>query len=155
MRSSFSKTMGIACITTLFQLGVQPQNPAIPQNQSSQPSVASDRTSPTESHDITKPGKPKSDGQALLVSENAPEKTFAALVFRVLMPRLAPISEKDSEKSLDKASDEVRTEVRARSWAIPAPVTGNAGEAGARGRIRATIAEPKISLTNQSLRFRV
>lgn len=155
MRSSFSKTVGIACITTLFQLGAQTQNPAIPQNQSSQPSVSSDRNSSTESHDISKPGKPKLDGQSLLVSENASEKSFAALVFRVLMPRPAPISENASEKSLDRTPSEVGTEVRARSWAIPPLVTGSAGEAGTRNMIRPAIAEPKISLKNPSIRFRV
>jgi 3D (Asp-Asp-Asp) domain-containing protein len=155
MRSSFSKTVGIACITTLFQLGFQTQNPAIPQIQSTQPSESSGKTSPTESHDISKPGKPKSDDQAFLVSENASEKSYAALVFRLLMPRLALIPEKDSEKSVDKASSEAGTDVRARSWTIPSLATGSAGEAGARSRIRPAIAEPKISPNNPSIRFRV
>lgn len=155
MRSSFSKTVGIACITTLFQLGVQPQNPAIQQNQSSQPPVSSGKSSPNESHDITKPGKPKLDDQALLVSENTSEKSYAALVFRVLMPRLALIPEKGSERSMDKASSEAATDVRPRSWAIPPLAAGSAGEAGGRSSIRATIAEPKISPSNPAIRFRV
>lgn len=156
MRSVFNKTVGIACITTFNLLGIQTQNPAIPQTQSSQPSASSGVTSPTsESPDISKPGKPKMDGQAPLVSEM--EKTYAALVFPVLRPKLALVSEKASENTPDKASSEAGTGIRVRSWAILPFATGSeaASEVGPKTRIRAAIAEPKLSLKNPSIRFRV
>lgn len=171
MRSSFNRTVGIACIVTFFQLGVQAQNPAIPQARSLQPSI-SDPSAP-EAPDISKPGKPKPrlklDGQAPLVSEkaapllseNAAEKTYAALVFPILRPRSALVAEKTSEKKPDKtpsrAASEVGVEISARSWVIPPLVTRNraAGEAGGESMIRAAIAEPKISPNNPSIRFRI
>lgn len=160
MRSTFNRTVGIACITTFNLLGIQTQNPAIPQTQSSQPSASTVVTSPTsESPDISKPGKPKLDGQAPLVPEL--EKIYAALVFPVLRPRLAPVSEKSLENAPDKApsiaASEVGTEIKARSWAVMPLAAGSraAGEVGPETRIRAAIAEPKLSLKNPSIRFRV
>jgi 3D (Asp-Asp-Asp) domain-containing protein len=162
MRSSFNRTLGIACITTFFQLGVQAQNPAIPQAQSLQPSAASGVTSSTsELPDISKPGKPKLNAQASLASKNTSEKAYSALVFPVLRPRSSMAPEKASEKTTDRASSraasEVGAEIRARSWAIPPLATRNrvVGEAGAESMIRAAVAEPKISLNNTSIRFRV
>lgn len=162
MRSTFNRTLKIACITTFFQFGVHAQNPAIPQSQSLQPSAPSGVTSPTsESPGISKPGKPKLNGQAPPVSENTLEKTYAALVFPVLKPKSSLVSEKSLERTPDiastRAASEVSAEVRARSWAIPPLVTRNrvAGEAGAESMIRAAIAEPKISLNNPSIRFRL
>src|SRR5262247_1570021 len=138
MRSSFNRSLKIACITTFFQLGVHAQNPAIQQSQSLQPSAPSGVTSPTsESPDISKPGKPKLNAQAPLVSENTSEKTYAALVFPVLKPKSSLITEKALERAPDiatgRAASEVSAEVRARSWAIPPLVTRTraAGEAGA------------------------
>jgi 3D (Asp-Asp-Asp) domain-containing protein len=160
--------VGIACITTFFQLGIQAQNPAIPQAQSLQPSASSGAASSApEIPEISKPGKPKPklNDQTPLVSEKAPEKvserTYAALVFPVLRPRSALVSEKALEKTPDKiasrAASEIRAEISAHSWAIPPLVTRNraAGEAGAESMIRAAIAEPKISLNNPSIRFRL
>lgn len=162
MRSSFNRTFGIACITTIIQLSATAQNPAIPQAQSLQPSASSGVTSsPTESPIISKPGKPKVNGQAPLVSENISEKTYAALVFTVLKPKSSLVSEKAPEKTPNRVSSrsagEVSAEIRARSWAIPPIATRNrvAGEAGAESMIRAAIAEPKISLNSPSIRFRV
>src|SRR5215470_10945671 len=98
MSSSFNRTLGIACITTFFQLGVQAQNPAIPQAQSLQPSATSATSgitsSPSESLDISKPGKPKLSGKAPLVSENTSGKTYAALAFPVLKPKSSLVSGK-------------------------------------------------------------
>src|SRR2546422_386708 len=167
MRSSFNRTVGIACITTFFQLGVQAQNPAIPQAQSLQPSASSRGASSTsESPGISKPGKPKLNGQELNgqappVSENTSEKTYAALVFPVLKPKSSLVSEKALERTPDiamsRAASEVSAEIKARSWAIPPLVARNraAGEAGAESMIRAAIAEPKISPNSPSIRFRV
>jgi 3D (Asp-Asp-Asp) domain-containing protein len=162
MSSSFNRTLGIACITTFFQLGVQAQNPAIPQAQSLQPSATSGITSsPSESLDIGKPGKPKLNGQAPHVPESISRETYAALAFPVLKPKSSLVSEKAPERTPDRiasrAASEVNAELRARSWAIPPLATRNraAGEAGAESMIRAAIAEPKISLNNPSIRFRV
>jgi 3D (Asp-Asp-Asp) domain-containing protein len=173
MRSPFYQVVGIACVTAFFQFGVQAQNPAIPQAQSLQPSGSSGGASSSpESPDISKPGKTKPkpktelDGQASMVSEpavseRASERTFAALVFPVLRPRSAMPYEKISEKTPDKtpsiAARDIRSAVSARSWAIPPLVTRNraAGEAGAESMIRAAVAEPKISLNNPSIRFRL
>jgi len=162
MRSSFNRTLKIACITTFFQLGVQAQNPAIPQSQSLKPSAPSGVTSSTsESPGISKPGKPKLNGQTPPVSENISEKTYAALVFPVLKPKSSLVSEKSlgrtSEIASSRAVGEVSDEIKARSWAIPPLATRNraAGEAGAESMIRAAVAEPKISLNNPSIRFRL
>jgi 3D (Asp-Asp-Asp) domain-containing protein len=162
MSSSFNRTLGIACITTFFQLGVQAQNPAIPQAQSLQPSATSGITSsPSESLDISKPGKPKLNGKAPLVSENTSDKTYAALAFPVLKPKSSLVSGKAPERAPDiiasRAASDVSAEVRGRSWAIPPLATRNriAGEAGAETMIRAAIAEPKISLNTPSIRFRI
>ena len=162
MSSSFNRTLGIACITTFFQLGVQAQNPAIPQAQSLQPSATSGITSsPSESLDIGKPGKPKLNGKAPLVPENISGKTYAALAFPVLKPKAPLVSGKAPERAPDqiaiRAASDVSAELRGRSWAIPPLATRNgiAGEAGAESMIRAAIAEPKISLNNPSIRFRV
>ena len=161
MRSSFSSTVGIACITTFFQMGVQAQNPANPQAQSLQPPASSGATSSTsESPGISKPGKPKLNGRAPRVSEDTSEKTYAALVFPVLRPKSSLVSEKALERTpaiaTSRAASEVSAEIRARSWAIPPLVTRNrvAGEAGAESMIRAAIAEPKVSPNNPSIRFR-
>jgi len=162
MSSSFNRTLGIACITTFFQLGVQAQNPAIPQAQSLQPSTTSVITSsPSDSLDINKPGKPKLNGKAPLVSENTSDKTYAALAFPVLKPKSSLISEKALERApervVSRAASDVSAELRGRSWTIPPLATRNraAGEAGAERMIRAAVAEPKISLNNPSIRFRV
>ena len=162
MRSSFNRTLGIACITTFFQLCVQAQNPAVPQAQSLQPSASSGVTSsPSESPDISKPGKPKLNGQAPPVTEYISEKTYAALAFPVLKPKSSLVSEKALERTPDRTptrnASEVSAEIKARSWAIPPIATRNrvAGEAGAESMIRAAIAEPKISLNNPSIRVRV
>jgi 3D (Asp-Asp-Asp) domain-containing protein len=161
MRSSFNRTVGIACITTFFQLGVQAQNPAIPQTQSLQPSASSGITSSTESPDISKPGKPKVNNQVSLVSERTSEKTYAALVFPVLRPKGAWVTEKASEKIPDKApiraTSEVGAEIKGRSWAVPPLVTGSrgAGEIKTESVMRAAVAEPKIAVKNPSIRLRV
>jgi 3D (Asp-Asp-Asp) domain-containing protein len=162
MSSSFNRTLGIACITTFFQLGVQAQNPAIPQAQSLQPSATSVITSsPSESLDIGKPGKPKLNGKAPLVSESTSDKTYAALAFPVLKPKSSLVSGKTPERAQDliasRAASDISAEVRGRSWAIPPLATRNriAGEAGAESMIRAAIAEPRISLNNPSIRFRI
>ncbi|HZF40800.1 MAG TPA: 3D domain-containing protein [Blastocatellia bacterium] len=65
--------------------------------------------------------------------------------------------EKTPDKTPNRAASDVSAEISARSWAIPPLVTRNraAGEAGAESMIRAAIAEPKISLKNPSIRFRV
>jgi len=162
MSSSFNRTLGIACITTFFQLGVQAQNPAIPQAQSLQPSATSGITSsPSESPDVSKPGKPKLNGKAPLVSENTSDKTYAALAFPVLKPKSSLVPGKAPEKAPDliasRAASDVSADVRGRSWAIPPLATRNriAGEAGAETMIRSAIAEPRISLNNPSIRFRI
>lgn len=161
MCSSFNRTVGIAFITTFFQLGVQAQNPAIPQTQSLQPSASSGVTSSTESPEISKPGKPKLNNQISLVPEKASEKTYAALVFPVLRPKGALVSEKALEKTSDKspsrAASEIGAEIKARSRAIPPLVTGSraAGEVGAESMIRPAVAEPKVSPKNPSIRLRV
>ena len=164
MRSSFNRTLGIACITTFFQLSSMAQNPAIPQAQSLQPAASSGVTSTTsasELPDISKPGKPKLDAQASLASERTSEKRYAALAFPVLRPKSSPVSEKGLEKSQDTASGriarEVNAEIKTRSWTIPPLATRKrvAGEAGAESMIRAAITEPKISLNNPSIRIRV
>ena len=162
MSSSFSRTLGIACITTFFQLGVQAQNPAIPQAQSLQPSATSGITpSPSESLDISKPGKPKLNGQAPQVSESISRQTYAALAFPVLKPKSSLVSEKALERAPERiasrAGSEVNAELRARSWTIPPLATRNraAGEVGAESMIRAAVAEPKIPFNNPSIRFRV
>jgi 3D (Asp-Asp-Asp) domain-containing protein len=161
MRSSFNRTVGIACITTFFQLGIQAQNPAIPQAQSLQPSASSGISSSTESPDISKPGKPKVNNQVSLVSEKTSEKTYAALVFRVLRPKGAFVSEKASEKMSDKApiraTSEVGAEIKGRSWVVPPLVTGSrgAGEIRTESVMRAAVAEPKIAVKNPSIRLRV
>jgi 3D (Asp-Asp-Asp) domain-containing protein len=162
MSSSFNRTLGIACITTFFQLGVQAQNPAIPQAQSLQPSATSGITSsPSESLDISKPGKPKLNGQAPQVPESISKETYAALAFPVLKPKSSLVSGKAPERAPDRiasrAPSDVNAEVRGRSWAIPPLATRNrtAGEAGAETMIRAAIAEPRISLNNPSIRFRI
>ena len=162
MSSSFNRTLGIACITTFFQLGVQAQNPAIPKAQSLQPSATSGITSsPSESPDISRPGKPRLNDKAPLVSENTSDKTYAALAFPVLKPKSSLVSGKPPERAPDiiasRAASDVSAEVRGRSWAIPPLATRNrvAGEAGAESMIRAAVAEPKISLNNPSIRFRV
>jgi 3D (Asp-Asp-Asp) domain-containing protein len=162
MSSSFNRTLGIACITTFFQLGVQAQNPAIPQAQSLQPSATSGITSsPSESLDIGKPGKPKLNGKAPLVSESTSDKTYAALAFPVLKPKSSLVSGKTPERAPDliasRAASDISAEVRGRSWAIPPLATRNriAGEAGAESMIRAAIAEPRISLNSPSIRFRI
>src|SRR5215470_9509219 len=116
MRSPFNKVVGIACITTIFQLGVQAQNPAIPQAQSLKPSPSSGATSTApEFPEISKPGKPKpklepqSDGQAPLLAENVSEKPYSALVFRILSPRSALVSQKtlERDKAPSRASNEI------------------------------------------------
>jgi len=162
MSSSFNRTLGIACITTFFQLGVQAQNPAIPKAQSLQPSATSGITSsPSESPDISRPGKPRLNDKAPLVSENTSDKTYAALAFPVLKPKSSLVSGKPPERAPDiiasRAASDVSAEVRGRSWAIPPLATRNriAGEAGAETMIRAAIAEPRISLNNPSIRFRI
>ena len=163
MSSSFNRTLGIACITTFFQLGVQAQNPAIPQAQSLQPASTSGITSsPSESPDINKPGKPKLNGNAPVVSDNTSGKTYAALAFPVLKPKSSLVSGKAPERAPDiiasrAAASDVSAEVKGRSWAIPPLATRNrtAGEAGAETMIRAAIAEPRISLNNPSIRFRI
>jgi 3D (Asp-Asp-Asp) domain-containing protein len=161
MRSSFNRTVGIACITTFFQLGIQAQNPAIPQTQSLQPSASSGVTSSTESPDISKPGKPKLNNQISMVSEKASEKTYAALVFPVLRPKGALVSgkasEKAPEKALSRAASEVGAEIKARSWAVAPLVTGSRGarEIRTESMMRAAVAEPKISVKNPSIRLRV
>jgi 3D (Asp-Asp-Asp) domain-containing protein len=161
MSSFFNRTVGIACITTFFQLGVQAQNPAIPQTQSLQPSASSGVASSTESPDISKPGKPKLNNQISLVSEKASEKTYAALVFPVLRPKGSLVYEKALAKTPGKApgiiASEARTEINTRSWAIPPLATGNKAsrEIGAESMIRSAIAEPKISVINPSIRIRV
>jgi 3D (Asp-Asp-Asp) domain-containing protein len=158
MSSSFNRTLGIACITTFFQLGVQAQNPAIPQAQSLQPSATSGFTSsPSESLDIGKPGKPKLDGKAPIASENISGKTYAALAFPVLKPKSSLVSGKAPDIIASRAASDVSAELRARSWTIPPLATRNrvAGEAGAETMIRAAVAEPKISLNNPSIRFRI
>jgi len=162
MSSSFNRTLGIACITTFFQLGVQAQNPAIPQAQSLQPSATSGITSsPSESLDIGKPGKPKLNGKAPQVPESISRETYAALAFPVLKPKSSLVSGKAPEKAPDiiasRAASDVNAEIRGRSWAIPPLATRNrvAGEAGAETMIRAAVAEPKISFNNPSIRFRI
>ena len=162
MRSSFNRTLGIACITTFFQLGVQAQNPTIPQAQSLQPSAASGVTSSTsELPDISKPGKPKLNDKAPLVSDNTSGKTYAALAFPVLKPKSSLVPGKAPERTPDliasRAPSDVSADVRGRSWAIPPIATRNriAGEAGAEAMIRSAIAEPRISLNNPSIRFRI
>jgi 3D (Asp-Asp-Asp) domain-containing protein len=162
MSSSFNRTLGIACITTFFHLGVQAQNPAIPQAQSLQPSASSGITSSTsESPDISRPGKPKLNGQAPQAPDSISRETYAALAFPVLKPKSSLATEKVLERAPDRATSraasDVRAEIRARSWTIPTLVARNrtAGEAGAESMIRAAIAEPKISLNNTSIRFRV
>jgi 3D (Asp-Asp-Asp) domain-containing protein len=161
MRSSFCRFVGIACISTFFQLGVQAQNPAIPPSQLLEPSAPN-------SSDISKPGKPKpksegqkSDSQTPQIAEKASGKSYSALVFPVLRPRSVRDSEKTLAETPDKTSSssasEISAEISARSWAIPPLKTRNraVGAAGAESMIRAAIAEPKISLNNPSLRFRV
>jgi 3D (Asp-Asp-Asp) domain-containing protein len=158
MSSSFNRTLGIACITTFFQLGVQAQNPAIPQAQSLQPSATSGITSsPSESLDIGKPGKPKLNGKAPQVPESISRETYAALAFPVLKPKSSLVSGKAPDIIASRAPGDVSAEVRGRSWAIPPLATRNriAGEAGAETMIRAAIAEPRISLNNPSIRFRI
>ena len=162
MSSSFNRTLGIACITTFFQLGVQAQNPAIPQAQSLQPSATSGITSsPSESLDISKPGKPKLNGNAPQVPESISRETYAALAFPVLKPKSSLVSGKAPERAPDiiasRAASDVSAEVRGRSWAIPPLATRNrvAGEAGAETMIRAAVAEPRISPNNPSIRFRI
>jgi 3D (Asp-Asp-Asp) domain-containing protein len=158
MSSSFNRTLGIACITTFFQLGVQAQNPAIPQAQSLQPSATSGITSsPSESLDISKPGKPKLNGNAPQVPETISRETYAALAFPVLKPKSSLVSGKAPNIIASRAPGDVSADVRGRSWAIPPLATRNriAGEAGAESMIRAAIAEPRISLNNPSIRFRI
>src|SRR4030095_4151520 len=158
MSSSFNRTLGIACITTFFQLGVQAQNPAIPQAQSLQPSATSGITSsPSESLDISKPGKPKLNGKAPQVPETISRETYAALAFPVLKPKSSLVSGKAPDIIASRAPGDVSADVRGRSWAIPPLATRNriAGEAGAESMIRAAIAEPRISLNNPSLRCRI
>jgi len=143
-------------------LGVQAQNPAIPQAQSLQPSATSGITSsPSESLEITKPGKPILNDKAPVVSENTSGKTYAALAFPVLKPKSSLVSGKAPERAPEqiasRAAGDVNAEVRGRSWAIPPLATRNriAGEAGTETMIRAAVAEPKISLNSPSIRFRV
>jgi 3D (Asp-Asp-Asp) domain-containing protein len=164
MRSALNRSLGIACVTTFFQLSSMAQNPAIPQAQSLQPAASSGVTSTTsasEFPDISKPGKPKLDARVSLASERISEKRYAALAFPVLRPKSSSVSEKSLEKTQDRASgriaSEVNAEIRTRSWTIPPLATRKrvAGEAGAESMIRAAIAEPKISLNNPSIRFRV
>ena len=162
MSSSFNRTLGIACITTFFQLGVQAQNPAIPQAQSLQPAATSGITSsPSEPLDISKPGKPKLNGNAPQVPESISRETYAALAFPVLKPKSSLVSGKAPERAPDiiasRAASDVSAEVRGRSWAIPPLATRNrvAGEAGAETMIRAAVAEPRISPNNPSIRFRI
>jgi 3D (Asp-Asp-Asp) domain-containing protein len=166
MRSYLNKAVGIACITTFFQLGVQAQNPAIPQSQLLQPSASSiGASSVTESSDISKPGKPKSklDGQKLSgqTLQSSSEQAYAALVFPVLRPKSVSVSEKPLEKApvktLSKAASEIGAEISARSWVIAPLAMRNrtVGEAGGESMIRAAVAEPKISLNNPSIRFRL
>src|SRR5688500_12986522 len=100
MRSALNKSLGIACVTTFFQLSSMAQNPAIPQAQSLQPAATSGVTSTataTELPNISKPGKPKLDAQASLDSE----KRYAALAFPVLRPKSSPVSERGLEKTQD------------------------------------------------------
>src|SRR5215475_10057617 len=102
MSSAVNRTLGIACITTFFQLGVQAQNPAIPQAQSLQPTATSGITSsPSESLDIGKPGKPKLNGNAPQVPESISRETYAALAFPVLKPKSSLVSGKAPEKAPD------------------------------------------------------
>jgi 3D (Asp-Asp-Asp) domain-containing protein len=172
MRSSFGRVVGIACVTTFFQFGIQAQNPAIPQANLLQPSTSSiGASSAPQSSDISKPGKPKPklDGQALNgQTSQAANNAYAALVFPVLRPRSAPASDRSvpaSEKTLEKTPDktlsrtakEIGAEISARSWVIPSLVSRNraVGEAGAESMIRAAVSEPKILLNNPSIRFRV
>jgi 3D (Asp-Asp-Asp) domain-containing protein len=164
MRSALNRSLGIACVTTFFQLSTMAQNPAIPQAQSLQPAASSGVTSTTsasELPDISKPGKPKLDARASLAYERTSEKRYAALAFPVLRPKSSPVSEKSLEKTQDTASGriarEVNTEIRTRSWTIPPLATRKrvAGEAGAESMLRAAITEPKISLNNPSIRLRV
>src|SRR5262245_2496517 len=162
MSSSFNRTLGIACITTFFQLGVQAQNPAIPQRPAVHHSATSGISSPpSDSLDISRPGKPKLNGKAPLVSENTSDKTYAALAFPVLRPKSSLVSGKAPEKAPDliasRAASDVSDDVRGRSWAIAPLATRNriAGEAGAETMIRAAIAEPRISLNNPTIRFRI
>jgi 3D (Asp-Asp-Asp) domain-containing protein len=158
MSSSFNRTLGIACITTFFQLGVQAQNPAIPQAQSLQPAATSGITSsPSESLDISKPGKPKLNGQAPQVPESISKETYAALAFPVLKPKSSLVSGKAPNIIASRAPGDVSADVRGRSWTIPPLATRNriAGEAGAETMIRGAIAEPRISLNNPSIRFRI
>ncbi len=162
MRSSFlRRTVGIACITTFFQLGVQAQNPSIPQAQSLQPIAPSGSASPTsETPDINKPGKP-GNIPAPAVSDQAFDKvsgkTYAMLVFPVLRPKPAPTSERTSDIVANRAAGEIGAEIATRSWAIPARATRSrvVGGAGAESVMRAAIAEPKIPLKNPALRFRI
>jgi 3D (Asp-Asp-Asp) domain-containing protein len=160
MRSVLNRSLGIACVTTFFQLSSMAQNPAIPQTQSLQPAASSGVTSTTsvsELPEISKPGKPKLDAQASLASE----KRYAALAFPVLRPKSSPVSERGLEKTQDKApgriASEVNAGIRTRSWTIPPLATRKriAGEARAESIISAAIAEPKISLNNPSIRIRV
>lgn len=137
MRSSFNKVMQIACVTTFFQLSVQAQNPAIPQTQLPQLSPSSGVTSSTsESSDISKPGKPILNGQVALASEKALEKTYAALAFPVLRPKLALVSKETSP-------------------APPDETPRAASEASPETEVRAAIVEPKLWLKNPSIRIRV
>lgn len=138
MRSSFSKVMQIACVTTFFQLSVQAQNPAIPQTQLAQLSPSSGVTSSTsESSDISKPGKPTLNGQVALASEKASPNPYATLAFPVLRPKSALVFKEASEKALDEAAS------RAVSDASPG------------AEARAAIVEPKLWLKNPSIRLRV
>ena len=143
-------------------MGVQAQNPAIPQAQSLQPAATSGITSSSsESLETSKPGKPKLNGNAPVVSENTSGKTYAALAFPVLKPKSSLVSGKAPEKAPDviasRAPSDVSAEVKGRSWAIPPLATRNriAGEAGAETMIRAAIVEPRISLNNPSILFRI
>jgi 3D (Asp-Asp-Asp) domain-containing protein len=165
MRLSLSRVVGIACVITFFQLGVQAQNPGIPQAQLLQPSTSSSGASSTpESPDVSKSGKPKtkfddqrSDTQTPQIAANASEKSFASLVFTVLRPRSALVAEKAPDKAPSRSASEVGAAIAAHSWAIPALATRKriVGEAGGESMIRAAVAEPKIALKSPSIRFRV
>jgi len=89
MSSSFSKTVGIACISMFFQFGVQAQNPAASQTLAPKSSASSSNTSPIPTSSNT-----GNTGNAELKNQ------------------LALVSDKASGKALDKASSEAVSEVK-------------------------------------------
>jgi len=97
MSSSFSKTVGIACISMLFQFGVQAQNPTTSQAPAPKSSTSSGNTSSTSI--------------SVSSSSNTSNTSNAEL-----KNQLALVSDRASDKALDKASSkavsEVKTETR-------------------------------------------